>query len=277
MVSTQTGRLLADPRFELLPFMGFDGALEDLPEGATVAITASPEKGLDLTVDQSVATAERGFDVVPHVAARAVESEDRLEEFVERFQTAGIDDVFVPGGDNEEPVGPYDSSYALLTDLDARGLDFPELGITGYPEGHPIIDDETLDEALLEKAPHATYIVTQLCFDSGAIVDWIDAIRDLGVDLPVYIGVPGVMRTERMLGIARKVGVGESVRFVRKTTGILGMVRQLLGGKGRYEPDALVEGLAPHVDDDRLDIAGVHLYSFNQVGDLERWRRPLLD
>lgn len=273
MSDDPTSRLLADPRFELLPFMGFDEAKADLPAGAKVAVTASPEKGLELTIERSVETAEEGFEVVPHVAARAVESGDHLEDIVERLQSAGIEDVFVPGGDNKEPLGPYESSYALLTDLDERGHRFADVGITGYPEGHPIIDDETLEAALQRKAPHATYIVTQLCFDPTAIVGWIESVRDLGVDLPVYVGMPGVMRTERMINISRKVGVGQSIRFVRKTTGILGMVKQLVGGKGRYKPDALVEGLAPHVDDDRLGIAGVHLYSFNQVGDLEGWRR----
>lgn len=268
--------LLADPRFELLPFMGFEDALEKLPEGAKVAITASPDKGLELTIDQSVATAQRGFEVIPHVAARAVEDGEQLTSIADRLEKAGIEDIFVPGGDNEEPLGPYDSSFALLEDLDERGYAFPEVGITGYPEGHPIIDDETLIKALERKEPHATYIVTQLCFDPDAIVRWIEDIRSLGVELPVYVGIPGVMRTERMLNISRKVGVGQSIRFVRKTTGILGMVRQLLGGKGRYKPDAVVEGLAPYYGQERYDIAGIHLYTFNQVADCERWRQGRL-
>ncbi|MFW6449192.1 MAG: methylenetetrahydrofolate reductase [Halobacteriota archaeon] len=276
MTDDAIGGLLADPRFELLPFMGFEDELEKLPPGAKVAITASPEKGLELTIDQSVATAERGFEVIPHVAARAVEDGDHLVSIADRLEAAGIEDVFVPGGDNEEPAGPYDSSLSLLEDLDERGYDFPDVGITGYPEGHPIIDDETLVDALQAKEPYATYIVTQLCFDPDAIIRWIEDVRSLGVDLPVYVGIPGVMRTERMLSISRKVGVGQSIRFVRKTTGILGMVRQLLGGKGRYTPDALVEGLAPYHGQARYDLAGIHLYTFNQVADSERWRQGRL-
>ncbi len=266
--------LLTDPRYELLPFMGFDDAIDELPPEARVAITASPEKGLDLTVDKCVEVAsETDLRVIPHLAARAVEDRDQLEEIVGRFTDVGITDIFVPGGDNKEPVGEYTSSYELLQDLDDLDHGFDEIGITGYPEGHPIIDDETLDEALAKKEPYATYIVTQICFDPDAVVDWIAAIRNDGIELPAYIGVPGVMKTERMINISRKVGVGESIKFVRKTTGILGMAKQLIGGKGRYRPDALVDGIAQVSTDDTYAIEGVHLYTFNEVADAESWRQ----
>lgn len=266
--------LLSNPRYELLPFMGFDDAVDQLPSGATVAITASPEKGLDLTVDRCVEVAtETDLKVVPHLAARAVSDRDQLDEIAGRFREAGIDDIFVPGGDNKEPVGEYTSSYELLQDLEELEYDFEEIGITGYPEGHPIIDDDTLDAALAKKEPHATYIVTQICFDPDAVIEWIAGTRQDGIELPVYVGVPGVMKTERMINISRKVGVGESIKFVRKTTGILGMMKQLIGGKGRYKPDALVDGIGQVSANDTYAIDGVHLYTFNEVADAESWRQ----
>lgn len=269
--------LLAGPRYELLPFMGFEDAIDELPAGATVSITSSPEKGIDLTIDRCVEVAtETDLNVVPHLAARAVEDRDKLETVVDRFEDAGIDDMFVPGGDNEEPAGEYTSSYELLVDLDEMGHHFEELGITGYPEGHPIIFDETLDEALRQKAPYATYIVTQICFDPDAVVEWVAKLRQADIDLPVYVGVPGVMKTERMINISRKVGVGESIKFVRKTTGIFGMVKQLIGGKGRYKPDALVDGIAPYAANETYGIEGIHLYTFNEVADAEAWRQSRL-
>lgn len=277
MSDQAVSELLADPRYELLPFMGFDEALDELPSGATVAITASPEKGLDLTVNRCVEVAtETDLEVVPHLAARAVRDEDQLDEIAGRFIDAGIEDLFVPGGDNKEPAGEYTSSFELLQDLDDLGHDFNEIGITGYPEGHPIIDDDTLEEALAKKEPYATYIVTQICFDPEAVIDWIAGIRQDDIELPVYVGVPGVMKTERMISISRKVGVGESIKFVRKTTGIFGMVKQLIGGKGRYKPDSLVDGLGQVSSNDSYGIDGVHLYTFNEVTDSENWRQTRL-
>jgi len=253
--------------------MGFEDAIEGLPAGAQVAITASPEKGLELTIDRSIWLAERSFRVIPHVTARSVRDREHATEIAKRLGEAAINDVFVPGGDNEEPAGEFTSSYELLDSLNELGLLFDSVGITGYPEGHPFIDDETLYEELHKKEPYATYIVTQLCFDPDAIIDWIDSIRDRGVELPVYIGIPGVMKYQRMISISRKVGVGDSIRFLQKTTGILDFARQLIGSGGRYEPDALIEGLSAFQGSDHHDIAGVHLYTFNQVADIESWRQ----
>lgn len=276
-------RLLADPRFELMPFDSFGDQMEHLPEGATITITASPTKGLDATIEwaeraagRGYEAAGRGYEIVPHVAARYVRDEDHLAEIARRLTEAGITDVFVPGGDREEPIGEFESAYDLLSALEGLDYEFEEVGITGYPEGHPFLDSATLAEAMEEKEPYATYLTTQLCYDPGAVVDWVEEVRGRGIDLPVEVGIPGVMKYQRLLDISRKVGVGDSVRFLRKTSGIAGFVRQLVGSRGKYTPDALVEGLAPYADDPDYGIRGLHVYTFNQVPDTESWRRETL-
>ncbi|WP_049937295.1 methylenetetrahydrofolate reductase [Haloplanus natans] len=269
--------LLSEPRFELMPFDSFEGQMEQLPDGAAIAVTASPQLGLDATVEWSEKAAARGYEPIPHVAARYVEDRDHLDEVAGRLLDAGITDIFVPGGDREEPVGEFESAYELLTALDDLGHEFDEVGITGYPEGHDFLDDRTLAEAMDRKAPYATYITTQLCYDPAAVIEWVETIRDRGVDLPVEVGIPGVMKYQRLLSISQKVGVGDSIRFLQKTSGILGFVRQLVGSRGKYTPDALIDGLAPYVDDPEYGIRGIHIYTFNQTADTETWRRERLN
>ncbi|WP_435069109.1 methylenetetrahydrofolate reductase [Haloplanus sp. C73] len=266
--------LLRDPRFELMPFDSFEEQMEQLPDGATIAVTASPQLGLDATVEWSERAAARDYEPVPHVAARYVRDDDHLDEVATRLTEAGVTDIFVPGGDREEPVGEFESAYQLLTALDRLGHEFEEVGITGYPEGHDFLDDATLAEAMARKAPHATYITTQLCYDPDAIGDWIEGVRDRGIDLPVEVGIPGVMKYQRLLNISQKVGVGDSIRFLRKTSGVLGFLRQLVGSRGTYTPDNLVDGLVPYASE--YDVRGLHIYTFNQVSDTEAWRRERL-
>ncbi len=269
--------LLEEPRFELMPFESIDEQLGHLPEGSEIAITTSPTLGLEATIEWSERASERGYEIVPHVAARYVEDRDHLEEIARRLTEAGVTDIFVPGGDREEPAGEFESALELLVALEEVPYSFAEVGITGYPEGHAFIDEETLAESMAEKEPYATYIVTQLCYDPDAVIEWIEEIRDRGVELPVEVGVPGVMKYQRLLGISKKVGVGDSVRFLKKTSGIVGFVRQLVGSRGTYSPDTLLEGLAPYATDPRYDIRGVHIYAFNQVPDLESWRAETLE
>ena len=265
--------LLAEPRFELMPFDSFGEQMEHLPNGAEIAITTSPSLGLDATLEWSERATDRGFEVVPHIAARYVRDEEHLAEIAGRLAEAGVTDIFVPGGDRGEPVGKFDSAYEVLAALDDSEYEFEEVGITGYPEGHDFLDDRTLAEAMAKKEPYATYIVTQLCYDSDAVIEWIEEIRAQGIELPVEVGIPGVMKYQRLMEISQKVGVGDSVRFLRKTTGILGFARQLVGSRGKYTPDDLIEGLALYADDPDYGIRGVHVYTFNQTPDTEDWRR----
>jgi methylenetetrahydrofolate reductase (NADPH) len=270
-------QLLAEPRFELMPFDSFGEQMGHLPDGAEIAITTSPTLGLDATIEWTEKAAAEGYEIVPHIAARYVRDEDHLDDVAGRVADAGVTDIFVPGGDREDPAGEFESAYELLVALEDLGYDFEEVGITGYPEGHAFLDEETLAEAMAEKEPHATYIVTQLCYDPDAVVGWIEEIRERGVALPIEVGIPGVMKYQRLLGISQKVGVGDSIDFLRKTSGILGFVKQLVGSRGKYTPDELVDGLAPYADDPEYGIRGVHIYTFNQVPDTEGWRLEVLE
>lgn len=270
-------QLLAEPRLELMPFESFEEQIEHVPDGAKIAITTSPTLGLEATIEQTEKATARGYEIVPHIAARYVRDTAHLEEIARRLTDAGVTDIFVPGGDREEPAGEFDSAYALLSTLDDLDYSFDEVGITGYPEGHEFLDDATLAESMSKKEPYATYIVTQLCYDPDTVIEWVEDIRDRGVELPVEVGIPGVMKYQRLLDISQKVGVGDSVRFLRKTSGILGFVRQLVGSRGKYTPDSLVDGLVPYVDDADYNIRGVHIYTFNQMPDTESWRRERLE
>ena len=272
-----TDTLLRAVRFELMPFESFVDEVQHLPEGATIAVTTSPKLGIDTTVERSEQAAEWGYDVVPHIAARYVRDADHLAEIARRLTEAGITDIFVPGGDREEPAGEFESAHDLLAALEDLPYEFEEVGITGYPEGHDFLSDETLADAMAEKAPYATYIVTQLCYDPERVVEWIDGLRSRGIDLPVEVGIPGVMNYAKLMKISRKVGVGDSIKFLQKTTGIVEFVKQAISSRGKYEPDELIDGLAPYVGDDHYGLRGIHVYTFNQTPDTESWRLGRLD
>jgi methylenetetrahydrofolate reductase (NADPH) len=260
-----------------MPFESFDDEITQLPDGASVAITTSPQLGIERTVERAEQAAAAGYEVIPHIAARYVEGPAELDSICRRLTDAGVTDIFVPGGDREEPAGEFESAHDLLVALADLEYEFEEVGITGYPEGHDFLSEETLAESMEKKVPHATYIVTQLCYDPETILAWIEKIRARGIDLPVEVGIPGVMNYQKLLKISRKVGVGDSVKFLQKTTGIVGFVKQLVGSRGTYRPDGLVDGLAPYVGDETYRIRGLHIYTFNQTDDLERWRRSRLD
>ncbi len=255
---------MIDPvHFEILPFGGGEAEAAELPERVRLTVTCSPKHGLD----ESIATATRlralGHSVTLHLAARMVRGHDHLDELLGRMRENGIDDAFVIGGDATPPHGPYTSAVELLPIIHEHPQRPVTIGIGGYPEGHPLIDDTALADALAQKAPLADYVTTQLCFDPEIVLRWIRGIRETGIDLPVLAGVPGIVDPTKLLEISLRVGVGPSLSFLRKQRGL----RNLLRLSGR-SADRLYDALAASEE-----IAGFHFYTFNRLHDTWEWHK----
>jgi methylenetetrahydrofolate reductase (NADPH) len=195
-----------------------------------------------------------------------------LHDIVDRLADLNLREIFVVGGDVKQPLGRFSSALELLRALQEHSHALDVIGVTAYPEHHPLIDDVTLRNALLEKQRYAAYMVTQICFDARLITRWLAEARRDGVTLPVYIGLPGVVDRAHLLRVAMKIGVGPSVRFLSKNAGLA----TLLLKPGMYRPTTLVEKLAPYVGDAAYNIRGIHLNTFNQIQSTEQWRHGLL-
>lgn len=263
-------RSLERARFEILPLKGVEDQLSALPSGADVTVTASPTKGLDATFALCETLAGLGIRAVPHLSARLVRDRAHLADLLATMKDLGIDRVFVPAGDAPEAAGPYPDAVSLLRDMDAMGHHLNDIGITGYPESHAFIPDHDTIQAMADKAPFATNIVSQICYDPVVIDAWIRAVRARGVTLPIYIGIPGAVDRVKLARISVKVGLGESIRYLRKQHGI---VSRFATG---YTPDHLIDQLGPTVTEPGNAVMGWHLFTFNDVEKTERWRQDLL-
>lgn len=267
MTADQLRRLLTDVHLEVIPLPGMLEQAGAAPAGSVLTVTASPSRGLENTIDFAVELQARGYQTVPHLSARLVADRHHLGKIVARLDEAGVRRVLVIGGD-PEPIGDFRDALGVLEAMAEMGHPFLEVGIAGYPEGHPIIPYEHLREALLAKASHATYIVTQMSFHPQTIVDWVRSIRSDGIDLPVRVGLPGAVDLAHLVRVAGRIGVGDSVRFLTKNRSLLRILRP-----GGYRPGRLVTGLAGAAD---VTVAGLHVFTFNQVASTVAWHRKML-
>ncbi len=246
-------------RFEILPFARGEEEAAKLPEPVRLTVTCSPKHGLDRTVEVATRLRGLGHQVTVHLAARMVRDRAHLDELLATASAAGVDDLFVIGGDATPPHGPFASAVELLP-LVAEHEHRPRtLGIAGYPEGHPLIDDAELARALAEKATLADYVTTQLCYDPDAILRFVAS-----APLPVVVGIPGMVDRAKLLEISARVGVGPSLSFLRKQGGIRNLLRL-----SRASADSLYDALAPHTG----EIAGFHWFTFNRLLDTWEWER----
>jgi methylenetetrahydrofolate reductase (NADPH) len=262
------------PRYEVLPLDGVvDEVITHVPRGIKVTVTASPSRGLEAALEPVERLSAAGYAVTPHLSARLVRDPGHLEELVGRLRSAGVTDLFVIAGDIREPAGQFEDTAALLSAMGQLRERFAEVGISGYPESHHVISDETTIEAMFEKEPMATYIVSQICFEAEVIATWVRRVRDRGTLLPIWIGVPGSVNNRKLVRISRRIGLGESARFLRAHRG---WVRRLALAR-TYTPTTLVGELGALIADPAARIAGFHIYTFNELERTEEWRRRLVE
>ncbi len=269
----EPGSLLHRARYEVLPTARTEEAvLEFVPREVTLTVTASPAKGLEPTLGLTERLIGHGYRVVPHVSARLVRDSVHFGEIVARLVAAGVDDIFVPAGDAEQPAGEFDSALGALERLTELGSPFAHVGITGYPQSHPKIEDDVTVQAMWDKRRHATYIVSNLCFSPAALKRWIARIRRRGVTLPLLIGLAGPVDRTRLVTMAAKAGVADSARFVSGHSSALFR----LATPGAYQPERLLDRLSPTLADPYSLVTGLHIFTFNQLRQTESWRSKLL-
>lgn len=263
--STALFKQMGGPRFEVIPApRTTERATTSLPSHATLTITCSPTKGVDATIETAIALAPHFDRVVPHIAARMVRSEEHLEGILDKLQAHDLDEVFVVGSDQKQPQGPYRHGLDLLQSLATREHGLRRIGIPAYPEGHPHINDDILAKDLMAKASFAHYAVTQMCFDPDQVLTWLRQQREAGLQLPLYLGIPGPVKPDKLLRISAQIGVTDSLRFLRKNLKLTGKLLR------RYDPADLLNAYAPHLNEPDDGIAGFHVYTFNELDTLKK-------
>ncbi|NHA66936.1 methylenetetrahydrofolate reductase [Phycicoccus flavus] len=266
-------RLVEGARYEVMPTPTIvDKVRTHVPASVPITVTAAPGKGLEATLWTSVELAGAGYTVVPHLAARMVSGRAELAEVVARLAEAGVTQVFVPGGDADPPAGDYTSALDLLRDLDTLEHPFTHVGITGYPESHPSIDDDVTVQSMWDKRTYATHIVSNMTFDAEGLGTWCERVRRRGVGLPLLVGVPGPVDRAKLLGMAGKIGVGESLRFLRKQKSVFARI-----AAPGFSTDKFVSRVGALSANPALRIEGLHVFTFNQVEAMEAWRARMLD
>lgn len=243
-----------------------------LPSGTPVNVTFLGNEDLAMRVAAAKAVKEAGLHPVPHISARRLSSAREFDDFLIALQAQHLStQVFVVGGDPEEPMGTYPDSLSLIISgrLEAHGV--TKVSIAGYPAGHSNIDDSALWSALESK--HAALkdknlegeIITQFGFDTAPVFEWLSEVRRRGIDLPVRIGVPGPAGIKRLLGYARRFGVSASAGIAKQYGFSLG---NLLGTAG---PERFIRELAQNYDPARHGKISLHFYTFGGIENTAAW------
>jgi methylenetetrahydrofolate reductase (NADPH) len=274
VVSSALSAYLRSPRYEVLPTEDVEGLVTThVPPEVTITITASPRRGMEATINLAARLSRQGYTAVPHLSARLIRDTAHLREILDAIKQMGGRSVFVIAGDAREPAGEFPDSVSLLEAMMRAGHDLDDIGVSGYPESHSFIDDDMTIQAMWDKRRIATYIVSNLCFDPRVVKQWVGRVRRRRVELPVYIGMAGIADPAKLLRISTRIGVVDSARFLRgHSNWFLRMMQP-----GGYSPERFVRGLLPDLAAPERRVAGLHVFTFNEIEPTERWRQQMLE
>lgn len=258
--------------YEVMPFKNTEQAVvEHVPTSVPLTVTVTEAKGIDTTLGLAERLLRHGYNVSPHLPARQFVDDRHVGDVVARLRDAGFRSVFVIGGDAPTPAGRFHDAYSLLQAMDNIGHPF-EIGIGGYPEGHAAIPQDAINLALKQKAPMATRILTQMCFDATTTATWAAGVAASGIDLPIHVGMPGPVNRQKLIRISAGIGLGQSARFLQKQQSLLW--RFLL--PGAYDPAKLAKRLGTATSKVKNNIRGLHIFTFNEIRGTELWRQRML-
>ena len=246
-----------------------------LPENGRVYVNAVAGEGAEARINIAAQLKGYGFQPVPHIAARRMRSTEELHNYLAAFaERADVQDVLVIGGDIAEPLGPFDSALDLITSGLPTKHGLARIGIAGYPDGHPLIDEATLCSALEAKLEACgargidAYVVTQFSFQAESIIDWCRALHERHPELPIHTGIPGPARIGTLVRFAKICGVQSSVKkLMANKTMALDLLR-------RAAPWKQIEAIGKYRIETGRPLSA-HLFTFGGVAESTDWLRQV--
>jgi len=250
------------------------GAL--LPADTCVYIPSLPGLPLARTLEAVAAIRAAGLDPVPHVSARRILDRDEFAGFLRQAVTRhAVHRVLLLGGDEPKPKGPFADSLEILESGLLADSGIREIGVAGYPEGHPRIPN--LSEAFEKKRRLAReqglgmYVVTQFSFAPNRVVEYCARLARSAPDVSIYVGVAGPTDPVALARYAQRCGVSVSLRALR-TLGS-GIAQLVTNSDPRGQLTAVARYSLQH---EPSNVVGVHLYSFGGVVKTASWMRELM-
>ena len=163
-------------------------------------------------------------DAVPHLICGGFSREETENALID-LQFLGIDNVLALRGDSiktestfrphtdgheyavdliRQVKGMNDGNY-IMDDIQLEPTDFC-IGTAGYPEKHFEAMNLTTDLLYLKAKVDAgaEYIVTQMFFDNKKFLDFVDAVKAMGINVPIIPGIKPIT-TKKQLSVLPKI------------------------------------------------------------------------
>jgi methylenetetrahydrofolate reductase (NADPH) len=247
-----------------------------LPADSCIYLPSLPGLPLARTLEAVAAVRAAGLDPVPHVSARRILNRADFRDFLKEAVTKHrVHRVLLLGGDEPKAKGPFADSLEILESGLLRDSGIREIGVAGYPEGHPRISNlnESFEKKrrLVREQGLGMYVVTQFSFSPNRVVEYCSRLARSAPDVSIYVGVAGPADAVALARYAQRCGVSVSLRALR-TLGS-GIARLVTNSDPREQLTAIARY---SLQREPSNVVGVHLYSFGGAVRTASWMRGLI-
>lgn len=126
----------------------------------------------------------------------AAHTSAELNEIVERYADAGIENILALGGDlpDDADLPPGELAYAIDLVRLVRSVGNFSIGVAAHPEPHPRSPDKATDRRnTAAKLAEADFAITQFFFEAEHYFELVDALAGHNVEKPVIAGIMPVV------------------------------------------------------------------------------------
>ena len=201
-----------------------------------------------------------GFDAAPHLSCVGG-SREEIRELLKLYRAIGCRRIVALRGDLPSGMGhPGELRYAaeLIAFIRAEHGDFFHIEVGAYPETHPQAEDALRDLRYFKDKVDAgaDAAITQYFFNADAYFHFVDAVRAMGVQVPIVPGIMPISNFSQLRRFSEQCGA-EIPRWIGKKMQAYGddadSVRAFGAEVVAQLCQRLVDGGAP----------GLHFYSLN--------------
>jgi len=212
-------------------------------------------------ISQYVSMVRRGgMNPIPHISVRNMRSIGHIQSTLSK---CGTYDVLLVGGDRDKGIGEV---HSVMEVIESGALEFMsqrKVGIAGFPDGFEHSSDQLMFDKIeaLKSRGITPYIVTQFCFDSEIIENWVYQVRQ-HTDCEIKIGIAGPMNILSLINLAMKCGVGNSIRALKRQQSLL------TNSYKSYRPERLLQQLQRV---DNMPNTSFHLFAVGGRDKTSKW------
>ena len=250
-----------------------------LPAGFPVYVANTPKTSPDDVVRVALRIQELGLTASPHVVARRVVDANRLRDRLRTLAAGGVQQLLLVAGDVAIPDPAFSSTIELLESGVVGDSGIRRVGVAGHPEGHPVVPDEVLWQALERKQAIARatgltmHIATQFGFDTRVFETFEQGLAARGISLPIHAGVAGPTPLTKLLKYAMHCGVGASLKAVSGNPMSFSRLPHLV-----TKADEMLIGVFRAKQGNPVSrIFAPHFFAFGGVLETARWLRAVID